>query len=263
MVGPFRDLVTTGRGQVSGVAAAAGAAGERFALEFQVGRGAWQREPLSSCRGTRFEEALPARPFRFGKGLRSFAGWWYFATTAAHVGFESWLERDHLMLMDFDPDVVAVASQPFWLRWSDGKGRSRRHAPDFFARKADGTAVVTDVRPDEQIPAKDAGVFAVTAQACGDAGWEYQRAGDLDPVLVANVRWLSRYRHRRCLVPEVETVLLEAFAGGRGLFEGAGLAGDRLGVLPVLFHLMWHRQLAADLTVPLAASTVVCPSGPS
>jgi hypothetical protein len=38
---------------------------------------------------TRFEEALPARPFRFGKSLQSFAGWWFFATTAAHVGFES------------------------------------------------------------------------------------------------------------------------------------------------------------------------------
>jgi hypothetical protein len=145
--------------------------------------------------------------------------------TAAHVGFESWLERDHLMLMDFDLDVVAVSSQPFWLRWSDGAGRSRRQAPDFFARQADDTAVVVDVRPDDRVPAKDAEAFAVTAQACGAADWDYRRAGDLDPVLIANVRWLSRYRHRRCLVPEVAAVLLEAFADGRGLFEGAGLAG--------------------------------------
>ena len=72
---------------------------ERFVLEFQVAGGSWQREPLSSCLGTRFE-----------KGLRNFAGWWYFATTGAHVGFESWLERDHLMLMDFDPGVEAVSS---------------------------------------------------------------------------------------------------------------------------------------------------------
>jgi hypothetical protein len=42
------------------------------------------------------------------------------------------------MLMDFDPDVLAVSSQPFWLRWRDGDGRSRRHVPDFFARKAGG-----------------------------------------------------------------------------------------------------------------------------
>jgi len=237
--------------------AAADAACERFELEFQVAGGSWRLEPLSSCVGTRLEEALPARPFRFEKGLRSFAGWWYFATTGAHVGFESWLERDHLMLMDFDPDVRAVSSQPFWLRWRDGDGRSRRHVPDFFAREADGTGVVVDVRPDDRIPARDAETFAMTAQACEAAGWEYLRAGDLDPVLVANVRWLSRYRHRRCLVPEVAGVLLEAFAGGRGLFEGAELAGDRLRVLPVLFHLVWQRQLAADLTVPLGTSTVV------
>jgi hypothetical protein len=246
---------------VAGVAVAADAAGERFALDFQLAAGSWRREPLSSCRETRFEEALPARPFRFGKGLRSFAGWWYFATTAAHVGFESWLERDHLMLMDFDPDVVAASSQPFWLRWRDGKGQPRRRAPDFFARRAGGTAVVIDVRPDDRVPARDAEVFAVTAQACEDAGWEYRRAGDLDPVLVANVRWLSRYRHQRCLVPDVAAVLLEAFAGGRGLFEGAGMAGDRLRVLPVLFHLMWCQQLAADLAVPLGASSVVRPGG--
>jgi hypothetical protein len=244
---------------VAGVSVAADAAGERFALDFRLARGAWRREPLSSCCGTRFEEALPARPFRFEKGLQSFAGWWYFATTGSHVGFESWLERDHLMLMDFDPDVVAVSSQPFWLRWTDRTGRLRRHAPDFFARRADGTAVVTDVRPDDRIPARDAEVFAVTARACEAAGWGYRRAGDLDPVLVANVRWLSRYRHRRCLVPEVAAALAEAFTGGRGLFEGAGMAGDRLRVLPVLFHLMRCRRLAAGLTVPLGASTVVRP----
>ena len=26
------------------------------------------------------------------------------------------------MAMDLDPDVVAVSSQPFWLRWRDGPG---------------------------------------------------------------------------------------------------------------------------------------------
>jgi hypothetical protein len=100
---------------------------------------------------------------------------------SAHVGFESWLERDHVMLMDFAPDVRAVSSQPFWLRWRDGDGQVRRHAPDFFARRADGTGVVIDVRPDARIPARDAETSVVTAGACETAGWEYRRAGDLDP----------------------------------------------------------------------------------
>jgi hypothetical protein len=241
------------------VAVAAVAVDVRFAVEFRAAAdGAWRRELLASCCGVRFEDAAPVRSFRFEKGLRSFAGWWFFATAGAHVGFESWLERDHLMLMDFDPSVRAVSSQPLWLCWRDGMGRARRHAPDFFARRADGSGVVVDVRPDDRIPDRDAETFAVTALACEAAGWEYRRSGDLDPVLVANVRWLSRYRHRRCLVPEVAAVLLDVFARGRGLFEGADLAGDRLRVLPVLFHLMWQRQLAADLLAgPLGASTVV------
>jgi len=121
---------------------------------------------------------------------------------------------------------------------------------------------VVDIRPDDRIPARDAETFTVTALACEAAGWEYRRSGDLDPVLVSNVRWLSRYRHRRCLVPGIAAVLLEAFAGGRGLFEGAELAGDRLRVLPAVFHLMWQRQLAADLSGgPLSASAFVCTGG--
>jgi hypothetical protein len=59
---------------------------------------------------------------------------WSAARSAGdHVGFESWLERDLVMLLDADPTVAAVVSQPFWLSWPGG-GRRIRHAPDFFAR---------------------------------------------------------------------------------------------------------------------------------
>ncbi|MGH3261469.1 MAG: hypothetical protein ACRDNS_05685, partial [Trebonia sp.] len=92
-----------------------------------------------------------------------------------------------------------------------------RHVPDYFARRRDGSAVVVDVRPDDRIPPRDAETFAVTGAACELAGGGYRGSGGLDPVLAANVRWLSRYRHRRFGVPEVAAVLLEAFDGGRAL----------------------------------------------
>ena len=112
----------TGGRVTSAAVAAVGAADTRFTLDFRAADGTWQRGPLVSCLGARFEDVPPVREFRFEKGLRNFAGWWYFATTGTHIGFESWLERDHLMLMDFDPAVAAVASQPFWLRWRDEEG---------------------------------------------------------------------------------------------------------------------------------------------
>ena len=90
-------------------------------------------------------------------------------------------------------------------------------------------------------------------------GWRFSRVGAPDPIRGANVRWLSRYRHSRCGARiELAQRLLEVFARPRGLFEGAGSVGDRLAVLPVLFHLMWRQVLVADLTAePLHLATEV------
>ncbi|GAA1574271.1 hypothetical protein GCM10009827_115160 [Dactylosporangium maewongense] len=175
-----------------------------------------------------------------------------------HVGFESWLERDHAMLLDFRADVVAFASQPFWLSWRHGD-RTRRHAPDFFARRADGTGVVIDVRPDDRIEQADAEAFDATARACAEVGWLFHRVGTPDPVLAANLRWLARYRHPRCGVRrDVVASLVGVFDRPTGLFTGAAEVGDRLAVLPVLYHLLWRQVLVADLTVePLRPGTVV------
>jgi hypothetical protein len=151
-----------------------------------------------------------------------------------------------------------VASQPLCLCLRDRAGRARRHVQDFFARMRDGRGVVIDVRPDDRIPKRDAEVFAVTTRACTVAGWEYRRVGEAGRVVGANVRWLSRYRHPRCAVPGVAAVLLEVFAGGAPLFTGAEAAGDRLRVLPPLFHLLWRGELTAYLASgPLGPATVV------
>ncbi|WP_256123189.1 TnsA-like heteromeric transposase endonuclease subunit [Streptomyces sp. EN16] len=204
-----------------------------------------RRRPLLECVTARFEDVTPVRPFRWSRGERHFAGWYWSATTGQHVGFESWLERDRLLLMDFDSEVVGIASQPFWLHWHDGE-RERRHAPDYFVRLADGSAAVIDVRADERIEPKDAEAFEVTRTACSQAGWGFERVGTPDPVLLANVRWLSRYRHPRCLHRTATDRLREVFATPGPLLTGADTAGERLATLPALFHLLWLRELAAD-----------------
>ena len=226
-------------------------------LEF-AGDGGHRRVRLEDCGAVRFEGAVPVRSFRWSRGQRHFPGWWWLATTRRHVGYESWLERDHLMLLDFDPAVTGVASQPFWLHWHDGR-RSRRHAPDFFARLAGGTGVVIDVRADDRIERQDAEAFEVTARSCGAAGWEFRRVGAVDPVLAANVRWLSRYRHPRCAGPPgAGDALRQAFTAPAPLLAGAAEVGDSLAVLPVLFHLLWQRELEADLgSGPLGPSSTV------
>ncbi|WP_431968043.1 TnsA-like heteromeric transposase endonuclease subunit [Actinacidiphila sp. bgisy160] len=153
--------------------------------------------------------------------------------------------------MDFDPSVVGISSQPFWLHWHDGE-RERRHAPDYFVRRADGSAMVVDVRADDRIEPKDAEAFEVTRLVCAQAEWRFERLGIPDAVLLANVRWLSRYRHPRCLHDPAATRLRETFATRGPLMAGADAAGDRLSTLPVLFHLLWLQELTPeDMTAEL------------
>jgi hypothetical protein len=205
-----------------------------------------------------FEDAGPAREFPSYRRQRYFPGMWWLATTGRHVGFESWLERDHAMLLDFDRDVCGLASQPFTLSWRDPAGKKVSHTPDYFARMRDGSAVVVDVRPAGRVKPADAAKFAMTASACAAVpGWSFRLVHEPDPVLAANVRWLSGYRHPRHDLPQVSDLLRAVFAAGELLLAGAEMAGDPIGVLPVLFHLMWRGDLLADVSVPMHDATLV------
>jgi hypothetical protein len=238
---------------------------EGFEVGFVGGDGSERRVPLAEAARLPLEEGLPVRRIVSRRGQRHLPGQWWSSTCGRHVGFESWLERDHLMLMDFDPEVAALASQPFWLSWTGAGGKRRRHAPDYFARRADGTGVVVDCRPEEMRgEARDREAFEAARRASGAAGWEYRLAGRCDPVLAANVRWLAGYRHPRHRLPGVAACLLEAAARPAPLMGLAAAAGDPLAVLPVLFHLLWRHELDAGLLVPLhpAAEVRVARAGP-
>lgn len=230
-------------------------------VEFAQLGGGRCRRLLTESWPVAFEDVSPVRRFGWSRGQGHFPGWWWSATTGRHVGFESWLERDHLMCLDFEREVVGFASQPFWLHWLDGSGW-RRHAPDFFARLADGGGLVVDVRADDRIRDRDAQAFAATARACDLVGWRFRRLGIIDPVRAANLRWLSRYRHpRHGIRGEVVDELLRTFAAPRPLMAGAAEVGDTIAVLPTLFHLLWRQILHVDLTnAVLAGSSLVGPA---
>jgi len=212
-------------------------------LEFNTRQGC-VRQRLDRCAAVQFElDCSPVRAFPSFRGQRNYPGLWWFATTGTHVGHESWVERDQLMALDADPDVVGVLSQPFWIHWPDGT----RHAPDYFVRRRDGSAVVVDVREDDRISDADQEVFERSAATCATVGWDYRRVGCLDPVLRANLRWLSGYRHPRILRMRLADRLAEVFARPGPLMAGVLAVGTPLVVLPVLYHLLWHGRLGADL----------------
>src|SRR5258708_12238312 len=158
-----------------------------FELCYLEAAGAERREFPVSWAGVAPEAFAAVGELRWRRGQRTLPGLWWSATTGSHVGYESWLERDHVMLLDFDPEVTAISSQPFWLHWRDGTGRSRRHAPDLFARLADGSAAVIDVRPDDRIEPGDAEPFNPPRRARHPAACGFPPPGRPDPPPPANV----------------------------------------------------------------------------
>jgi hypothetical protein len=228
-----------------------------FWVSYVAADGAEHQLPLAEAAAVRFEQAMPVRRFPARRGQRHLSGLWWSATTGGHVGFESWLERDHLMALDFDPAVTGIVSQPFWLYWADEAGGRVSHAPDYFARRADSPAVVVDCRPAERRKPADMEKFEATARACALAGWDYELRGAPDPVLTGNLRWLAGYRHCRHAVPATAEALREVFAVPAPLMAGAEAAGDPFATLPVLFCLLWRGVLTADLSVPLGERTLV------
>jgi hypothetical protein len=89
-----------------------------FEVGYVAEDGTQHRLPLTDVWAVRFEVMAPVRRFASRKGQRPLPGRWWSATDGGHVGYESWLERDHVMALDFDATVVGIASQPFWLSWT-------------------------------------------------------------------------------------------------------------------------------------------------
>lgn len=227
-----------------------------FRVGFVGHDGTDQRLRLAEVAAHAFEHTAPVRAFPSFRGQCNNTGWWWCATNRRHVGFESWLERDHVIRLDFTPEVIGLASQPFWLSWDDG-AHGRRHAPDYFARLADGTGVVIDCRPAGRIRPADAAAFAATERACAEVGWRYELAHEPDPIRMANLRWLAGYRRTRCRRTDLAVAALALASVPHRLIELARLLGDPLATLPVIFHLLWCGELETNLSVLLHEHSIV------
>jgi hypothetical protein len=190
--------------------------------------------------------SVPVRPFPVRRGKRLAPGWWWSSTTGRMVHYGNAAMRDRVMLLDQDPGVVDMACRPLEFVWREGE-RVVRHAPHLMARLSDGRRLMVDcLRGGESPPAPLLKRQAVVIGCAQAAGWEYRAEAAADPIVVANVRWLSGYRHPRCAGRIGRGRLREAFERPRPLWEGAAALGDVMATLPAVFHGLW----AGVLSVP-------------
>lgn len=202
----------------------------------------------------------PVREFRSYRGRRHYSGWYWSSTVGHLVAYESRLELARILLADFDPDVSAIAAQPFQLI-GEGEGAPRRHVPDLLTMTRSGAVTVVDVKPANRL--RDPTVRAVfdwTGQLVARRGWAFEAWSGTDATLLDNVRFLAGYRREsvidRTLVPVVLAAAAELCTIGSVERAVAPLSPSSL-VRPVLLHLVWSGLLTADLSKPLGLDTPV------
>jgi hypothetical protein len=203
------------------------------------------------------QQCTPVRAPGVYRRQRHMPGHWFSTTAGRHLEYESLLERDWMMLMDFDRNVDWVCEQPLRLRYRRD-GRPASHVPDLLVWRG-GEPELCDVKSAERVddPEFQAQVRAMEL-ACGEASMGYRVLSEPDPQLLMNVRWLAA-----CRVPPPDPDherprMLSALAVGQSTISEL-LCGARESALarPVLMHLLWTGEAQANLSVAIGKDSGV------
>jgi len=191
------------------------------------------------------------------------------------AGFESSLERDWLLALDFDARVQAIQVQPFSLHY-EHQGATRRYTPDVRAdyRLGPGVAtVVYEVKPAEELQANWRAYrprFKAAVRYCRDHGWHFKLVTErhIRTALLDNAKFLRRYRALPNQDLYVQQLLYTLRALGKTTPQALLAASywceeSQMAALPMLWKLIATRGVGADLHVPLTMSAPIWLPGSS
>lgn len=203
----------------------------------------------------------PVRRVRSSAGQRHYSGLYWSTTTRSHLGYESRLELDRLVLADFDRDVDWIATQPMWLSGRD-ESISRRHVPDLLLKQRGGRYLLVDVKPAEFAGRPEvAAVFAWTGRLCADRGWGYEVWCGAAPQVLENLRFIAQGRRGEFLDPDALRVVRQVVAAGMTVGEAETAAARsgafRTSIRPALLSVLWDGEWSVDLRRPLSSESVI------
>lgn len=189
---------------------------------------------------------------------------------AGAVTFESSLERDWLVVLDFDPTVTEIREQPFTLSYRVGPAR-RKYTPDVLAtfspKGAPSTTVVYEVKPRADLRRDWHAIkerFRAAIRHCKAEGWTFRivTEREIRTPFLENARFLRRYRN----LPRQETTCAQLLFTLRALGETTpqGLLAAtywnqeaRMAALPMLWKLVAERSVGAALLLPVTMSSSI------
>lgn len=191
------------------------------------------------------------------------------------MGFESPLERDMMILLEFDTDVESFEEQPVVVPvFEEGKKRPN-YVPDILVRYRSSEkarharkpmlAEVKHTSDLERHATKYRPKFAAATTFAKEQGWDFKTIDErtIRGPYLQNLKFLREYLN---IEPDARdaTRILEDLAemGGEAeldafLDHACPSPDARLRLLPVLWHLVVTGRIGVDLSVPLGGGSLL------
>jgi hypothetical protein len=192
------------------------------------------------------------------------------------VWWESLLERDYIVLLEFDPDVLTFVEQPFRVRYSF-EGRVRHYTPDFLVERKNKWQVV-EVKSKEKASSEAFRLFRLSAEpeilkgARKFIAADDERACEFVVATEDKIRVQPRLENVKILRGYARTPFLPGHSVlcRRFLRENEGVSiadlvaalSDKGVTLPVAYSLIYHGILTIDFNSPFDPRSVVRTAAP-
>jgi hypothetical protein len=174
------------------------------------------------------------------------------------VQWESLLERDAILALEYLHEVATYQEQPSVEIYYDGANQPRRYVPDFRAEFADGRELLVEVKPENQISTKEIREkLGAIAKRLEEQGRHYRVLTENDirrEPFFGNLRRLHS-SGRRLMRASCTDALVERLGGGP--VWTISEAAEQIGGIEDVLRLVATGRLRIDLHAPIAPTSLV------
>lgn len=193
-------------------------------------------------------------------------GYFYSVLNQKHVPFESLLERDYFLSLEFDPDIMSYDSQPVEIVKRENK-YLRKYYPDCLIQHtacSGKPSLLVEVKHSKDLenPKKADDIrqrISISEDYAAEQGWGFKLITDKDicGTLLENHRFLYKYSDPPAALSSYRMMIcnmLRANSQASAADIADALAStflERAAILPCIWHLLRSRAIATDLQIPL------------